>query len=75
MKALGISMIKSVNFENLEVDSSEELRSWLLKNHKQTNIVWLVTFKKNVPDKYVSTSQDLDKLIVPDDLSEAPFNS
>ena len=44
------------------------------KNHKQKNIVWLVTFKKNVPDKYVSTSQDLDKLIVPDDLSEAPFN-
>ena len=43
--------------------SVEELRAWLANNYQQSESVWLVTFKKNVPDKYVSTSELLDELL------------
>ncbi len=56
-------MIKTENFEKVEVTSQEELRLWLLKNHKQANSVWLVTFKKSEPDKYVSRDEVLDELL------------
>jgi uncharacterized protein YdeI (YjbR/CyaY-like superfamily) len=39
------------------------LRSWLEKNHGQEDSVWLVTFLKIVPEKYLSTSEVLDELI------------
>jgi uncharacterized protein YdeI (YjbR/CyaY-like superfamily) len=29
----------------------------------QTDSVWVVTYKKNIPDKYISTSQVLDELL------------
>lgn len=56
-------MIKTENFEQVQIESADELREWLLKNHKQTNSIWLVTFKKSVSAKYVSTSEVLDELI------------
>ena len=56
-------MIKTENFQQVEVTSSQELRNWLQKNHAQEESVWLVTFKKSVPSKYVSTSEILDELI------------
>ena len=56
-------MVKTENFEKVEVDSAETLRNWLLENHSQPESVWLVTYKKHVGDKYVSTQQVLDELI------------
>ncbi|NRB51672.1 MAG: YdeI/OmpD-associated family protein [Saprospiraceae bacterium] len=56
-------MIKTENFEKLEVSSSEELREWLLENHQQQESIWLVTYKKVKPGKYVSTSEVLDELL------------
>ncbi len=57
------TMIKTENFEKVEVDSVAKLRSWLLKHHEQPQSVWLVTFKKSIPDQYVSTSEVLDELL------------
>ncbi|MCC5928874.1 MAG: YdeI/OmpD-associated family protein [Cyclobacteriaceae bacterium] len=56
-------MIQTDNFKKVEVASSQELRSWLEKYHQQQESVWLVTFKKSVPDKYLSTSAVLDELL------------
>ena len=56
-------MTKTENFEQVEVVAQEELRNWLLKNHTQKESIWLVTFKKQTIDKYVSTQQVLDELL------------
>jgi uncharacterized protein YdeI (YjbR/CyaY-like superfamily) len=56
-------MIQTDNFQKVEVASSQELRSWLQKHHRQQESVWLVTFKQSVPDKYLSTSEVLDELL------------
>ncbi len=56
-------MIQTDNFLKVEVSSSAELRSWLEKNHGQGESVWLVTFLKIVPKKYLSTGEVLDELI------------
>lgn len=56
-------MIKTENFNKVEIASREELRSWLKDNHDQQESVWLVTYKKSEPDKYVSRWEVLDELI------------
>ncbi len=56
-------MIKTENFNQVQVESSDDLRAWLLAHHDQPESVWLVTFKKSVPEKYLSTSDVLDELI------------
>ena len=56
-------MTKTENFEQVEVVSQEELRNWLLKNHAQKESIWLITFKKQTLEKYVSTQQVLDELL------------
>jgi len=56
-------MIKTENFEQVEVSSVEEFRTWLENNHTQTASVWLVTYKKSVPEKYISTADMLDELL------------
>jgi len=56
-------MIKTENFEKVEVASSEELRSWLHKNYSKDESFWLVTYKKEVPEKYLSTGEVLDQLL------------
>ena len=56
-------MVKTENFEKVEITSQEELRSWLNKNHAQQESIWLVTFKKSESDKYVSRWEVLDELI------------
>jgi uncharacterized protein YdeI (YjbR/CyaY-like superfamily) len=45
------------------VESSEDLVKWLSEHHQQTESIWLVTYKKAVPQKYVSTEEILDALI------------
>lgn len=56
-------MIKTENFNKVEIASREELRSWLKDNHDQQESVWLVTYKKSEPEKYVSRWEVLDELI------------
>ncbi|MCH7414528.1 YdeI/OmpD-associated family protein [Belliella sp. R4-6] len=56
-------MIQTDSFEKIEVSSSEELRHWLHSKHSQKESVWLVTYKKSVPEKYLSTSAVLDELL------------
>ncbi|MCC4212303.1 YdeI/OmpD-associated family protein [Leeuwenhoekiella parthenopeia] len=56
-------MIKTENFDKVEITSQEELRSWLMKNHAQPDSVWLITYKKNEPAKYVTRWDVLDELI------------
>ncbi len=56
-------MTKTENFEQVEVSSVEELRQWLEQHYTQQESVWLVTFKKQVPEKYVSVSEVLDELL------------
>lgn len=56
-------MIKTENFQKVEVTSTKELRQWLMEHHKQQESVWLITFKKIVAEKYISTSQVLDELL------------
>jgi uncharacterized protein YdeI (YjbR/CyaY-like superfamily) len=56
-------MIKTENFEKLEVSSQEELRAWLMKNHNQSESIWLVTYKKSELEKYVSREEVLDELL------------
>jgi uncharacterized protein YdeI (YjbR/CyaY-like superfamily) len=56
-------MIETENFAQIEVESVRELRSWLFEHHTQSESVWLVTYKKSVPGKYVSTPEILDELL------------
>ena len=39
------------------------MREWLQKNHAQKESVWLVTYKKEVQEKYVSKQEVLDELL------------
>jgi len=56
-------MIKTETFDKIEVASAQELRAWLLTHHGREESVWLVTYKKHVADKYLSTGQVLDELL------------
>lgn len=56
-------MVKTENFIQVQVESAAELRTWLEAHHAQEAAVWLVTFKKVVPTKYVSVSEVLDELL------------
>jgi uncharacterized protein YdeI (YjbR/CyaY-like superfamily) len=40
-------------FEQVQVQSRAELRQWLEANHARTESIWLISYKKNVPEKYV----------------------
>lgn len=50
-------------FTWVEVASAAELDAWFEVHHAQDEAIWLVTWKKAVPDRYVSTEQVLDALI------------
>ena len=56
-------MIQTENFDQVEIISQKQLRDWLLKNHTQKESIWLITYKKNVLEKYVSVQQVLDELL------------
>ena len=56
-------MTKTENFDQIEVTSSSELREWLLKNHAEKESIWLVTYKKETIEKYVSIQEVLDQLL------------
>ena len=56
-------MIKTENFEKVEVTSVASLFDWLAIHHSQTESIWLVTYKKSVPEKYISREEVLDALL------------
>ena len=56
-------MIKTENFEQVEINAPGELHGWLAANHQQEKSVWVVTYKKAAGDKYVSTGEVLDELL------------
>jgi uncharacterized protein YdeI (YjbR/CyaY-like superfamily) len=56
-------MTRTENFQQVEVTSAAQLREWLLAHHTQAESIWLVTYKKQVPEKYVSIGQVLDELL------------
>jgi uncharacterized protein YdeI (YjbR/CyaY-like superfamily) len=56
-------MVKTENFLQVEINSASELRKWLEKNHTQKKSIWLVTYKKEVKEKYVSVQEVLDELL------------
>ncbi len=56
-------MTKTDNFDKVEVASAAELRAWLEANHEQDASVWLVTYKKHIADRYVSTEEILDEVL------------
>ena len=56
-------MIKTENFNKVQIASAEELREWLLENYDKDESVWLVTYKKSEANKYVSRWDVLDELI------------
>ena len=49
--------------ERVEVHSAADLRRWLEANHARTASIWLVTYKKSVPDRYVSAAEVLDEVL------------
>ena len=56
-------MVKTENFEQVKIESQAQLQAWLMKNNAQQKSIWLVTFKKQVPYKYVSVQEVLDELL------------
>jgi len=56
-------VISTERFEQVEVASTIELEAWLAEHHAQHEAIWLVTYKKAVPGKYVSRVEVLDLLV------------
>ena len=56
-------MTATATLEKVEVRNTAQLREWLEAHHGRDESVWLVTYKKHVRDRYVSTSEVLDELL------------
>jgi len=56
-------MIPTERFEQVEVKSLAELRTWLAANHAREEGVWLVRYKKDTPDRFVDRLDVLDELL------------
>ncbi len=61
-------MVRTENFDRVQVESSADLRRWLLDHHGRDDSVWLVTFLKAPAGspheaKYVSRDEVLDGLV------------
>ena len=49
-----IATLETENFEKVAVSSVDELNSGLSISHSKSEDVWLVIFKKEIKEKYVS---------------------
>ena len=56
-------MANEAEFERVEIEGAADLWDWLEVNHAQAESVWLVTYKKSTPEKFVGTGDVLDALI------------
>lgn len=50
-------------FAEVEVTSAVQLHNWLEHHHTQADGIWLITYKKAVPSKYVTHDDVLDALV------------
>jgi uncharacterized protein YdeI (YjbR/CyaY-like superfamily) len=50
-------------FEQVQVESRAELRRWLQDNYTRRESIWLVTYKKNVPEKYVTYDEIVEEAL------------
>lgn len=55
--------IKTENFSSVEITNEQDLWIWLSNNFGSQESVWLITYKKSTPLKYLSREQVLDALI------------
>ncbi|MEM7699675.1 MAG: YdeI/OmpD-associated family protein [Verrucomicrobiota bacterium] len=53
----------NVDLEEVEVFSLKQLRGWFEKHHQQAESIWLITFKKAVPEKYLSNADVVDTCV------------
>ncbi|MCC7502899.1 MAG: YdeI/OmpD-associated family protein [Flavobacteriales bacterium] len=51
------------SLERVEVTSRAEWRAWLKTNHKRTEGIWLITYKKHVADKYVGFDEKVQEAL------------
>jgi uncharacterized protein YdeI (YjbR/CyaY-like superfamily) len=51
------------NLPRIEMEGRPALRRWLEENHQQTSSVWLVTYKKNDPLRYLAYGDIVDELL------------
>ncbi|MEL7466491.1 MAG: YdeI/OmpD-associated family protein [Pseudomonadota bacterium] len=56
-------MTRTEDYEKTEIATASALRDWLAANHAREDSVWLVTWMKATPAKYVSREAVLDELI------------
>lgn len=49
--------------KKVEVGSLAELRSWFERNHTQKESIWLVTYKKSHPAKYLANTDVVDECV------------
>lgn len=56
-------MIQTDSFAKVAIESQDDLRRWLALNYGTPDSVWLVRFKKSVPEKYVDRLDVLDELL------------
>ncbi|WP_116126249.1 YdeI/OmpD-associated family protein [Lewinella sp. IMCC34183] len=49
--------------ERIQIESTEELRSWLEANHATSGSVWLVRYRKHTGERHVSWSELVDELL------------
>ena len=55
--------IKTENFSSVEITNELDLWIWLSNNFGSQESVWLITYKKSTPQKYLSREQVLGALI------------
>ena len=55
--------IKTENFSSVEITTEHDLWVWISRNFCTQDSVWLITYKKSTPQKYLSREQVLDALI------------
>lgn len=56
-------MAKLDALERVTVTSRAQWRAWLKKNHKRTEGIWLITYKKHVADKHVSFEEKVQEAL------------
>lgn len=50
-------------FEHVQVESRAEWHAWLEQNHRQSDGIWLIIFKKHVPDKWMPWADLVDEAL------------
>ena len=58
-----MGVIRTENFSSVEITTEHDLWVWLSNNFGSQDSVWLITYKKSTPQKYLSREQVLDALI------------